>query len=175
MRESNTQTNNPLDPVPEPEPLSVELATHHSLAVRESTILELTKTILHDYDWNQGEISIAIVNDSTIHRLNREYLQHDFETDVLSFVLESDATTRTISGEIIVSADTASTAAHEHNISPQDELLLYIIHGTLHLAGLDDKDPVSRKKMREAEMFYTQKFGIEYRAPDNASDDGGSV
>lgn len=174
MHESNTQTNNPLEPVPEPEPepLSVEVAFQQSTDLSESDIRKVTLTIANDYDWTIGEVSIAIVDDPTIHRLNVEYLQHDYATDVLSFVLDANSKTGFLSGEIIVSADTAAREAREHSVDAKDELMLYIIHGMLHLVGLDDKEESKRNQMRAAEWHYTDKFGIEYSPPTAASDGG---
>ena len=173
MQESNTQTNNPLEPVPEPEPepLSVDVAFHHSTLLSESTIRDVTLAIARDFEWTQGEISIAIVDDPTIHRLNQEYLQHDYATDVLSFVLDSNPDTRFLSGEIIVSSDTADRVAREQTVKPESELMLYIIHGALHLVGLDDKEESKRNEMRAAELHYTSMFGVEYVPPTSSGDD----
>ncbi len=93
--------------------------------------------------------SISIVDDPTIHRLNREHLQHDWPTDVISFVFDSE--NQNVDGEIIASIDTAARLAQQAAWPVADELLLYIIHGLLHLAGLDDVDAHGRQQMREAE------------------------
>jgi len=93
--------------------------------------------------------SISIVDDSAIHRLNREHLDHDWPTDVISFVFDSEG--GRIDGEIIASIDTAARLSQQAAWPTDDELLLYIIHGLLHLAGLDDVDPEDRSKMRLAE------------------------
>ncbi len=93
--------------------------------------------------------SISIVDDSTIHRLNREHLDHDWPTDVISFVFESE--NGNIDGEIIASIDTASRLAQQAAWPTADELLLYIIHGLLHLAGLDDIKSDDRQQMRQYE------------------------
>jgi probable rRNA maturation factor len=93
--------------------------------------------------------SISIVDEPTIHRLNREHLAHDWPTDVISFVFTD--TKDTVDGEIIASADTAKRLAFAAGWSATDELLLYIIHGLLHLAGMDDIEPTDRQQMRLAE------------------------
>ena len=93
--------------------------------------------------------SISIVDDSTIHRLNREHLDHDWPTDVISFVF--DCEDGRIDGEIIASLDTAVRLAQQAAWPTADELLLYIIHGLLHLAGLDDISDEDRQLMRQAE------------------------
>ena len=169
MHESNTQTNNPLDPVaePEPDPIGVDVSIQHSIEVSEDRIRGICEVILRDHSWTKGEVSVAVVDDATIHQINREYLDHDYETDVLSFVLEKDEQHRFLVGEVIVSADTAKTVGEDVGVDTVDELLLYMIHGLLHLVGFDDKDPANREKMRQAERKYTSQFEIQYCCPDD--------
>lgn len=111
-----------------------------------------------------AEISIAIVDDETIHQLNRDYLDHDYPTDVLSFVLER--TESGLEGEVIVSTETAIARANEFGFRPQDELLLYVIHGMLHLVGYDDKDDTKRRVMRNKEQHFLQQLSVQRTDPD---------
>lgn len=97
------------------------------------------------------QVSISIVDDATIRTLNRRHLQHDWPTDVISFTFESGAH---VSGEIIASWDTAQRLCSTAGWSSQDELILYIVHGMLHLVGLDDQIPEDRRVMRSAEKEY---------------------
>jgi probable rRNA maturation factor len=109
----------------------------------------------------RATLNIAIVDDTTIHGLNREYLEHDYPTDVLSFLLERDK--GSLEGEVIVSLDMATRRAAEFGWSAADELLLYVIHGTLHLVGYDDQAEAARGEMRAAERRILGIFGIEPR------------
>jgi len=119
-------------------------------------IQEVVARIAADYGWEEGEISIAVVDDAEIHRVNRDYLSHDYPTDVISFdTTESDDL---LEGEVIASAQTAARVASENGWKSEDELLLYIIHGMLHVIGLDDTTAIQSKKMREAERYYVQEF-----------------
>lgn len=104
---------------------------------------------------DEAEISLAIIDDRRMHELNARYLNHDEPTDVLSFLLDSRP--GYVEGEIIVSAETAAARAGEFGWSPDNELLLYIIHGTLHLVGYDDHDPADRAIMREREKVYLER------------------
>jgi probable rRNA maturation factor len=117
--------------------------------------------VVDEAEIGTGEVSLAIVDDETIHSLNVQYLQHDYPTDVISFVLEQAA--GHLEGEVIVSADMAATVAQEYGWPAQDELLLYVIHGTLHLVGYDDKDPQKKIEMQTAERRHLQRFSIEHR------------
>ncbi|MFN3190965.1 MAG: rRNA maturation RNase YbeY [Aureliella sp.] len=103
--------------------------------------------------------SIAIVDDSTIHRINREHLNHDWPTDVISFVFDADD--HSVNGEVIASYDTAVRLAAQAGWPTSDELLLYIAHGLLHLVGFDDIDEEDRLKMRNAEMRLLTDLGIQ--------------
>jgi probable rRNA maturation factor len=128
------------------------------LAVDRKRLRAAVKAVLAGEGFGDGEISLAIVDDPTIHELNRKWLAHDEPTDVLSFVLEEGE--GYVEGEIIVSADTARARAAEFGWTADEELLLYVIHGALHLAGYDDKDPADREVMRERERRYLRELGI---------------
>jgi probable rRNA maturation factor len=108
-------------------------------------------------------VSIAIVDDPTIHRLNRQFLEHDYPTDVLSFAL---AEPPQLEGEIVASIDTARREAVAAGWSPDDELLLYAVHGALHLVGHDDHDPGDAAAMRTAERSVLARLGVAVPASD---------
>ena len=129
-----------------------------SLEVSESRLKDAIRAIFADAKITQATVSIAIVDDATMHDLNRRFLEHDYPTDVLSFVLEQSEAM--LDGEIIVSADYALRSAHEYRWSADDELLLYVIHGALHLVGYDDQDAESKSEMQERERHYLGKFNI---------------
>lgn len=128
-------------------------------SVNEAQLTEAATAVLQDSVFSSAAISLAVVDDGTIHELNRRHLEHDWPTDVLSFVLEDDG--YHLEGEVILSADTAATAANELGNSPAEEQLLYVIHGMLHLVGYDDKSDADADEMRAAEARYLQRFGVE--------------
>lgn len=124
----------------------------------ETSLKELVGLILADHGFQQGEVSLAIVSDPTIHALNRRHLQHDYPTDVLSFVLEM--TEDRLEGEVIVSGETASRLAASYGWSAEAELMLYLVHGCLHLVGFDDQSEPDRESMRRQEMRYLGSAGM---------------
>jgi probable rRNA maturation factor len=69
--------------------------------------------------------------------------------------------TRFLEGQIVVSAETAHRVAFQYGWSSDEELLLYVIHGALHLVGYDDTTEEARRRMRSCERFYLERFGIE--------------
>ncbi len=139
--------------------LSIEFSNRQTaLEVDERRIVIAAEAILRAAGIDDAQLSIALVDDPTIHALNRQYLDHDYPTDVLSFVLERDGTR--LEGEVIVSTDTALRRAEEFGWSADEELLLYAIHGTLHLVGHDDGTPHKRAAMRELERHYLAAVGV---------------
>lgn len=126
-------------------------------------LISVVEKILSDHAVLESEISIAIVDDPTIRKLNKQYLNHDYETDVISFVLEYDEDAGSLTGQLVVSTDTAATLAAEVGGTMQDELLLYVVHGTLHLVGFDDKNPADADDMRAAEKKYLEAMGVAHR------------
>lgn len=119
---------------------------------------QAVKAVLQGEGISKAQVCVAIVDDPQIHELNRRFLNHDEPTDVLSFALEQRS--GYVEGDIVVSADTAASRAVEFDWPPEDELLLYVVHGTLHLAGYDDKTPELRGEMRRREQHYLGEFGL---------------
>jgi probable rRNA maturation factor len=108
------------------------------------------------------QANISIVDDATIHELNREQLDHDWPTDVISFVFE--ACDDRVDGELIASLETAARMAPVMGWSEADELLLYVVHGLLHLAGMDDVSEPDRRRMRQAERDCLLALGVHQAA-----------
>ncbi len=131
--------------------IDLEIEYHvESATADDARFRQAAQWVVERFQLQSLTASISIVDDATIHRLNREHLDHDWPTDVLSFVFDNGQ--GHIDGEIIASIDTAARLAQQAACSTDDELLLYIIHGLLHLAGLDDTAPDTRLQMREAEQ-----------------------
>jgi probable rRNA maturation factor len=138
--------------------INVEIANEQSKHVFDVDLLqEAVRVVLRGESVDRANVSVAIVDDATMHVLNRKYLRHDYATDVLSFLLS--ATDESLDGEVIVSADTAASEAIQYAWSMADELLLYVIHGTLHLVGYDDASEPDRAAMRTKEREYLTALG----------------
>lgn len=139
--------------------IEIELANRQSTHRFDADrLVSAVRMIVADEGIERAVTSIAVVDDGTIHELNRRYLQHDYPTDVLSFLFDKSAAH--LEGEVIVSADTAAAASPQYGWSVDDELLLYVIHGTLHLLGYDDATPEARDVMRSRECHYLARFGL---------------
>jgi probable rRNA maturation factor len=120
---------------------------------------ETVRMVLAGEDVADYEISLAFVDNPTIHRLNQRYLQHDEPTDVLSFPL-SEAKASKLAGELVLGVEVAAEQAATRGHDVQTELTLYVIHGLLHLCGYDDHDDADRAAMRERERHYLRQLGL---------------
>ncbi len=138
--------------------IKVDIANEQSNHVFEVELLqEAVRIVLAGEAVTEGDVSVAIVDDATIHVLNRKYLEHDYATDVLSFLLSTPG--EPLEGEVIVSADTAAREGVRFGWTDVDELLLYVVHGTLHLVGYDDRSDSERATMRAKESQYLRALG----------------
>ncbi len=122
-----------------------------------SRIITIIRKILKHEHIRQVNLSVAFVTDRKIRALNKRFLKRDHPTDVLAFDLtrtqgpsfaKASAGRRKIDGEIIISTITAYHNAKRFQTSPYREVILYVVHGILHLLGYDDHAPGDRKKMR---------------------------
>lgn len=104
------------------------------------------------------EVGVRVTMDAAIHAINRQFLQHDYPTDVISFPYE--LAPPTVEGELVVSVETGLTQAREAGWSAKEEVLLYVIHGTLHLVGFDDTAAEVRSAMRNAEHAVLRSLGM---------------
>jgi probable rRNA maturation factor len=142
--------------------IRIDIASEPStITVDERLLRSAVRTVLKRAGLRAAKISLAIVDDDTIHALNRQYLGHDEPTDVLSFALQDEG--ETLEGEIIASAEMARRRADEFGWTPDDELLLYVIHGTLHLVGYDDRSAEDALRMRREEARVLAQFGLAPR------------
>lgn len=144
--------------------------TQDHLTLDPAFLREVVETVFKMEEVVAATISLAFVDDPTIHKLNREFLAHDDPTDVLSFLLEGETTDAgsadrpgrgmQLEGEVVVSTETAARAAGEFRWSPLDEVTLYVVHGLLHLVGYDDHDDADRQRMRDRECAILQTWSL---------------
>jgi len=127
-------------------------------------ILQVVRRVIKEEGRTARSLSVVLTDNRHIRDLNRQYLGHDHFTDVISFPLEDldwpgGASSGGLNGEIIASAELAVQQARGHNGDAQAELLLYLVHGLLHLMGYDDRTPLLAKRMHEREDLLLEGFG----------------
>jgi len=100
-------------------------------------------------------IGVILSGHARIRELNSKFLGHDYETDVLSFLIE--ATDDGIEGEVYVDVETAAERHAEFGATIHEEIERYVVHGLLHLAGYNDDTPEAKKRMHDLESMYLQR------------------
>ncbi|MFN3595794.1 MAG: rRNA maturation RNase YbeY [Rubricoccaceae bacterium] len=129
--------------------------THPTRRLDEAAVAALVARILDGEGFTLGALGVILADHAAVHALNRDWLGHDYETDVLSFSLDDDAPARrVIDGEVYVDLDTAAERAPEFETTFEQEALRYVAHGVLHLAGYDDATDDARAFMRRLEDRY---------------------
>ncbi len=138
----------------------ISIATpQETVPIDRAAVRECVRTVLAGEGVTDFELSLAFVDNATIHRLNKRFLDHDEPTDVLSFPL-SDAGSGKLAGELVLGAEVALEQAQERGHDVQVELTLYVIHGLLHLCGFDDTSAAAARKMRQRERHYLKVLGL---------------
>jgi len=153
------------------------------LSVDEAFLRELVEKTLEAEQVAEADLSIALVDSPMIRELNIRYLEHDYDTDVLSFLFDSSGgdeaqarkaerdgipgpprgAGKQIEGEIIVSAEMAVDMARDYGWNARDELALYVVHGLLHLTGYDDLSPREKEIMRGRERAVLAQWNLTPR------------
>lgn len=133
------------------QPRTIQINNQYQrLSFSKKSINTLFQTLdsLTDYPIPKGDLSIAFLNDPTIAQLHLTFLQDPSPTDVITFPANPEFD---LAGEICVSVDHALSSSKQLNIPFPQELTLYIVHGWLHLANLNDLSPEQQATMRSAE------------------------
>ena len=116
--------------------------------IKRRNVTAWIKAVADSYGKKVGEIGYLFVDDGKILEVNREYLGHDYYTDIITFDYDEGDT---INGDLVISLDTVRSNAKLFGKDYDEELHRVIIHGILHLCGINDKGPGEREIMEAAE------------------------
>ena len=113
-----------------------------------------------NYHWGINIVNYIFCSDSYLLNINKEYLCHDFYTDIITFDLREDKNSKnkSLEADIYISIDRVTENAIEYNVPFKEEILRVMIHGILHLTGLNDKTKLQKEKMRNEEQICVDLF-----------------
>ena len=134
---------------------------HFELEVEVSSVAELSDwitRIISSEGCELGQLDFVFCDDEKLLSINREYLEHDNYTDIITFDYSEGSV---LSGDILISIDRVKENAEEFKVSFFEELLRVMSHGVLHLAGYADKNDVEKKLMRKKEDEKIKMFHVE--------------
>lgn len=117
-------------------------------AIKRRETTAWIKKVAASHGKKVGEVGYLFVDDEKILEVNNEYLGHDYYTDIITFDYDEGDI---INGDIVISLDTVRTNAEQFGKTYEEELHRVIIHGILHLCGINDKGPGEREIMEAAE------------------------
>ena len=121
----------------------------------ERKVTRWIKAVAAEYGFSVGKINYIFCSDERELEVNRQFLGHDYYTDVITF---DYSTAGTLNGDIFISTDTVRSNAEEVGVAFEDELLRILIHGVLHLTGQGDKTPETKVQMTEKEEKALSRF-----------------
>lgn len=102
-----------------------------------------------------GDITLIFCSDEELLQVNKDHLNHDFYTDIITFdYSEGDV----ISGDLFISTERVEANATEFNVSTEEELARVVFHGLLHMVGFNDKSTEEQSQMRDKEAHYLSKL-----------------
>lgn len=116
--------------------------------IKKRIVSNWIKEVTGIYSKKVGDISFIFCSDEKILEINKEYLQHDYYTDIITFDYTEN---ETIAGDVFISLDTVKSNSEQFETDYHQELHRIIIHGILHLCGINDKGPGEREHMTECE------------------------
>jgi len=118
-------------------------------SINKRAVHSLISSIKKEFYLDISSLSISFINSKELREINKEYLNHDYETDVITFNYSKK--TKEIDGEILVSYEEAKRNAKKFNVTYGKELSRLVIHGMLHLLNFDDNNKENKKIMKRME------------------------
>ena len=127
-------------------------------SIDKRAVHSLITALKEEYQLDITSLSISFIKSSELLKINREYLGHDYETDIITFNYSKKK--KIIDGEILISFEEAKQNAKKYNVSFGKELMRLVIHGVLHLLRFDDKNAISKKIMKKEENKLINRFNF---------------
>lgn len=140
----------------EEERITIELETTPGFSIKETTIKAWLETVVQEESKSISSLSFTICSDEFLLQINKEHLNHDYYTDIITFPYSYEP----IESDIFISIDRVADNAKEYGVSTQQELARVFVHGVLHMCGYDDHEEEDKKRMREKEDHYLAKLKL---------------
>lgn len=139
--------------------IRVTVANPYEYALDFAGLKAAAVAVLEGERVREAKVTLAFVDNPHIHRLNKQFLNHDEPTDVLTFP-GSDPGAKKLEGDVVIGYEIATEYAADRGHAVAQELVLYVIHGCLHLCGYDDTTDAAAAEMRAKERQYLTAAGL---------------
>ncbi|NSW94888.1 MAG: rRNA maturation RNase YbeY [Bacteroidales bacterium] len=125
---------------------------------KRRNLIKFINKVIREEGRIPGDLNFIFTDDNSLLEINKEFLQHNYFTDVITF---SENSERILNGEVYMSIDRIRENAEKYKTEIKEEILRVVIHGVLHLCGYDDKSANEKIKMRWLENKYLKMFKVE--------------
>jgi probable rRNA maturation factor len=139
--------------------IRVKIANPYEYELDFQGLKTAARTVLEGEGVRAADVTVAFVDNPHIHRLNNQFLKHDEPTDVLTFPY-TEPGAKKLEGEVVIGYEVATEYAADRGHGVAEELMLYTIHGCLHLCGYDDTTDAAAAEMRAKEREYLKAIGL---------------
>ena len=139
--------------------IRASVANPHEYELDFQRLKAAAVAVLEGEGVREAKVTLAFVDGGHIHRLNKQFLDHDEPTDVITFPYTAPGA-RKLEGEVVIGYEVAREYAADRGHGLGLELLLYVVHGCLHLCGYDDSTDKAAAQMRAKEREYLAKLGL---------------
>ncbi len=138
--------------------LRISIANPDEYPLEFQQLKDAARAVLEGEGVKACKVTLAFVDNAHIHRLNKQFLDHDEPTDVLTFPYSESK--KSLEGEVVIGYEVAKEYAADRKHDVSLELALYVIHGCLHLCGYTDADAKGEREMRAKEREYLTKLNL---------------
>jgi len=140
---------------------NLSVSTSKNIKVEKKIIHSLVTNLSNKLSFKLESLSINFVDAEYLLNINKDYLNHNFNTDIITFNYSGSNTL--LDGELFISVDEAINNSLKYKVTLDSEIIRLVIHGILHLLGYDDEESSKKRKMKKEEDFYTELFEKEYK------------
>ncbi|MBN9520926.1 rRNA maturation RNase YbeY [bacterium] len=140
-------------------PIRARVSNPYEYPLDFAALKDAARAVLEGEGVREAAVTLAFVDNPHIHRLNKQFLDHDEPTDVLTFP-HTDPGAKKLEGDVVIGYQVAEEYAADRGHPVGPELVLYVVHGCLHLCGYTDTDDRGAAEMRKKEREYLAKLGV---------------
>jgi len=127
-------------------------------AIKKRSVHKLVSLFKDEYNLTIQSLSISFIKSDELREMNKRYLKHDYNTDIITF--NYSKILKDIDGELLISFEEAKINSKKYRVTYSNEIIRLIIHGMLHLLNYDDSDSVSKKIMKKEEKRLINKINF---------------
>ena len=126
------------------------------IRIQKSLLHKIVALLCNELDLKVISLEINLVSSETMLGVNKKYLKHNYNTDIITFDYSNER--NNLDGEIFISVDDALENCKKYHVTLDNEILRLVTHGILHMAGYDDVTSAKRKRMKKVEDVFVQKL-----------------